>query len=111
MKFPFLSLALLSLLGCVSNTRVATVDRLGSCEAKGNRIDPYTGECLSPTIDAGQPCSDTKQCDGYCSTDKLSLTGSHLIGTCSGFKSRSKEPNCGQHLINGVVVASASCIN
>jgi len=68
------------------------------CPAKGGEIIQRTNfrlECVWPSSDGGSPCSDSSQCQGYCTAS----------GHCSTDQSEFKVRNCVDHLANGVAVS------
>jgi hypothetical protein len=56
------------------------------CEELGGEVILTAGHytaCLQDTTDAGKPCDDTAQCEGYCEAPRGSQEGDPVDGTCS----------------------------
>ena len=64
------------------------------CIACGNDKDgdcnPATeGICSEPTADAGKPCTDVSECEGWCEPPEGAQRGAEVTGACSARTSAS----------------------
>ena len=62
----------------------------------------YTYEvCALPTTDAGRPCKDKKDCQGFCEAPWGAGPKQAVIGTCSK-ESQDVPTGCFNHVSNGL---------
>ena len=63
-----------------------------SCESIGGEWGVFSNlpnavqECNLPTLDVGEECTDSSQCESYCQAPEGSEPGSSVSGICYGFK-------------------------
>ena len=57
-----------------------------ACEARGGIWDRFgklqAKRCNLPTTDAGQPCSDSRACEGWCVAPEAADVESSVTGSC-----------------------------
>lgn len=65
----------------------------------GNPL-PGTGvpECILPTSDAGEECTDSSQCESWCQAPEGSESGASVVGTCYAWE----KDDCSQEVMGGI---------
>jgi hypothetical protein len=90
---------------------LASIDQ-EACAADGGRIEGVgmfgTPACVVPFADAGAPCSDDADCEGFCKAVETSVVGEASTGTC---QLTSHDHFGCVNKVEGGVVVSGPCID
>ena len=76
---------------------------IAACEAKGGRtvMARYTLQvCAVPTTDAGAPCNDKADCQGFCEAPWGAQPDAVVTGTCS-MEAQDVSTGCSNHVLKG----------
>ncbi len=76
-----------------------------TCEANGGRVRGVcmfgTPACVIPFSDAGKPCSDSSECEGFCWNEDWGLEqGDNATGQCTA---NAQDCKCGVEILAGIV--------
>ena len=84
-----------------------SIEDQDTCIATGGKWEqisnlPGSGpECNAATIDVGNECSDSTECESYCAAEDGAEVGTESVGTCHGFM----KAVCMQEVVDGIVSA------
>jgi hypothetical protein len=79
------------------------LERGGKWRVLGMPGAPYPPQCNLQTKDAGKPCKNPEDCEGYCLYN--SLTGDKVTGVCS---EEQKQIGCREYIQDGQVLSICS---
>ncbi len=83
-----------------------TEAELQECANKGGRPEQTlisVQACVWPTRDAGKPCLNRNDCEGYCEAPLGSVTGQKVAGTCTA-ETSDRLGGCARPVTDGIAM-------